>query len=124
MSDIRIEGCKILIVEDEYILAEDLRRLLELAGAEVLGPVADSETAKDILWNTACDCAILDINLGGVRAFEVASLAVDKGIPAVFTTGYDKYVLPPELSTVEVFEKPVAMRSLMEFIARSVGSAD
>ncbi len=79
--NIRLSGRKVLVVEDEYILADDLLYALSSAGAQVLGPVGDSQSAKNILERETCDCAILDINLNGERSFEVAKAAIAKGGP-------------------------------------------
>lgn len=116
----RLAGRKILVVEDEYMLADDLRQALLAAGAQVLGPVADNQSARDILERETCHCAILDINLNGERSFEVAKTAISKGIPTAFTTGYDRSVLPVGLEGIELFEKPLDMVRLLDFVADAV----
>jgi DNA-binding response OmpR family regulator len=113
-----LRGLRVLIVEDEFLLADDLRRALASQGAQVVGPTADEETALKLLNLEACDCAILDINLQGKPSFKIARSAQAKGIPAAFTTGYDQDVVPAELESVEHFEKPFDMPTLVGFVAR------
>lgn len=86
----------------------------------MLGPVGDIASAKDILEKENCDCAILDINLHGERSFEVAKAAIAMGIPTAFTTGYDRWILPNDLEGIELFEKPLDMAKLLDFVADAV----
>src|SRR5262249_477527 len=82
----------VLVVEDDYLVAMDIVRALERAGAEVIGPAPAVEAALDALEQTAPDGAILDINLGGEMAFPVADALLARGVPFVFATGYDAQV--------------------------------
>ena len=110
---------RVLVVEDEYFLADDLSRALMGQGASVLGPVGDAASAMTVLQHEACDCAILDIDLHGRQAFDVAIAAQSKGIPMAFVTGYGKSVLPANLADVERFDKPVDLARVIGFVSRS-----
>ena len=106
-------GRRVLVVEDEYMLAEDLREELERAGAEVLGPVPSVKKALEILQSEPRpDMALLDINLQGEMAWPVADLLRNTGIPFIFATGYDAKAIPPRYADVPRTEKPVALRNL------------
>ena len=103
-----LTGRRILLVEDEYFLADDLRRLFEASGAEVIGPVARVQEALDLVTGTArIDGAVLDINLWDEMAYPVADALRDRGVPFVFATGYDKGVVPKRYDAVRHCEKPV-----------------
>ena len=105
-----LRGRRVLVVEDEYMLAEDLREELERQGAEVMGPVASVADALEILRSgPAPDMAILDINLGGEMAYPVADALRARDIPFVFATGYDAQAIPKARSDVPRAEKPVAV---------------
>ncbi|MCZ0961066.1 response regulator [Paracoccus benzoatiresistens] len=106
-------GRRVLVVEDEYMLAEDLRDQLEREGAEVLGPVPTVAEALELLRRErAPDMAILDINLQGEMAWPIADLLREMGIPFVFATGYDLRAIPPAYAGVARAEKPVTLRHL------------
>jgi DNA-binding response OmpR family regulator len=73
MIDRALNHCRILVVEDEYLLADELALELEERGAVVLGPVPTVARALDLLTaEAALDGAILDVNLAGEPAFPVA----------------------------------------------------
>lgn len=114
-----LKGVRVLVVEDEYFLADDLSSALAGYGANVLGPVGDVASAMAVLQHEGCDCAILDIDLRGRQAFDVALAAQSKGIPTAFVTGYDESVLPASLADVERFEKPVDLARVIGFVSRT-----
>jgi DNA-binding LytR/AlgR family response regulator len=104
---------RILIVEDEYMTADDLRRDLEGLGARVLGPVARVSDALSLLEaDGMLDGAILDVNLGGEKVFPVADALRSRGIRFVFSTGYDEWALPDAYNDVPRCEKPIDMARL------------
>ncbi|WP_207103034.1 response regulator [Paracoccus shandongensis] len=107
------QGRRVLVVEDEYIIAEDLREELEREGALVLGPVASVAAALDLLQGgPRPDTAILDINLRGERVFPVADRLRAMGVPFVFATGYDAEAIPRDYADVPRIEKPFTLRDL------------
>jgi len=102
-----VRGRRILVVEDEYMVAEDLRIELEDMGAEVLGPVPSLAGALALLATGALpDAAILDVNLGGEMVFPLAEALRERGVPFMFATGYDAWFLPAAYAEVPRCEKP------------------
>lgn len=97
---------RILIIEDEHIVAEALGRALRLSGAEVAGMAATVDQALELLMSTDPDGVLLDINLRGVRAFAVADRLIARGLPFVFTTGYSAPIIPQAYRHVVVLQKP------------------
>lgn len=78
---------RILLVEDEYLIAVDLVRSFEATGAEVVGPVASVDDALDLLDDTEhLDGAVLDINLQGEMAYAVADALTARGVPFLFAS--------------------------------------
>lgn len=105
---------RILVVEDEYLLAYDLRRDLEAAGAQVLGPSATVAGALRLLDGAGLpDAAVLDVNLGGDKVFPLARTLRSCGVPLVFVTGFEAWALPREFADVPCYEKPVQMTQVL-----------
>lgn len=107
----------VLVVEDEYFIAEEIAQALKAHGVEVLGPVADISDALSQIELRRVDAAILDINLRGELAFAVADELAARSIPFVFATGYDSQVTPERHKAVPRWEKPYDVGSLTQHIA-------
>jgi CheY-like chemotaxis protein len=107
-----ISAKRVLVVEDEYLVAMDMSAWLEAAGAYVVGPASNVNAALDVLERTELDCAILDVNLRGEMAYPVADALAARGIPFVFTTGYDARVMPPRFAGVKRCEKPTTPEAI------------
>ena len=103
-----LAGRRILIVEDDYLLAEEMARDFAGRGAEVLGPVPDLDRAFALLDARAeIHAALLDIDLQGQKVFPLASELKRRDIPFVFTTGYDRAAIPADYRDVPHLEKPL-----------------
>jgi CheY-like chemotaxis protein len=118
-----LSGRCILVVEDDYYLATDAARALEGAGAEVMGPCPTEDDAWAELEERRPDAVVVDINLGRGPSFKLARALRDRGIPFVFTTGYDKGVIPKEFDHIERLEKPIQLRQIVGAISKLVGKA-
>ena len=99
-------GKRILIVEDEYFIADELKKVFADGGAVVVGPVPTLDRAVDMVGSERIDLAVLDINLRGLSVFPVADALQSRGIPFVFATGYDENAIPGEYRGVPRWEKP------------------
>jgi len=102
----RLNGRRVLVVEDEYFIAQDLRSALEEAGAQVVGPVGEPRAALDILVRESVDFAVLDINLMGKADFTVADQLSRTKIPFIFATGYETGMIPHRFRKIAVWRKP------------------
>ncbi|WP_298090050.1 response regulator [uncultured Sphingomonas sp.] len=121
MLDEALIGRRVLVVEDEYLLASDMANELEDAGAAVLGPVGtldDAITAIEV--DGQIDAVILDINLHGELALAAADLLLTRGIPFVFTTGYDEAAVPKRFAHIERCEKPTDMKRVTQAIGNAI----
>ncbi|MDP8921195.1 MAG: response regulator [Pseudomonadota bacterium] len=109
-----LQGRRVLVVEDEYMLAQELREGLERQGAEVIGPVPTVAEAMELLrQGPAPDIAILDINLQGEMVYPVADALRAQGIPFLFATGYEPWAIPEAYKDVPRAEKPVEMKTIL-----------
>lgn len=97
----------ILIVEDDYFIANDLQRDFTNAGFRVVGPVASLAKALGIVEVKEIAGAILDINLDGEKVYQVADLLIERGVPVVFVTGYERPSIPDRYRDVQLCLKPV-----------------
>lgn len=102
-----LAGCSVMVVEDEFYIALDLKKTLEGFGAEVIGPFADVDDAVRGLEEKAPSCAILDVNLSGRSAYELGRLLRARSVPIAFYTGYDQAMMPAEFADDARLEKPV-----------------
>ena len=113
-----LRGRRLLLVEDEYMIAADLALSLEHYGVEVVGPAGSVEDALALIEaDRAIDAAVLDINLGGERVYPVAEALVRRGVPFVFATGYDAWAVPPAYAEAPRCEKPVDVGALARLLA-------
>jgi CheY-like chemotaxis protein len=98
---------RVLLVEDEHIVAAALSRGLRVCGAEVIGPAATVANALALIEATpAIDGALVDINLRGVQAYDVVDALIARRVPTVLTTGYETSDVPSRYRDVPVLQKP------------------
>ena|SRR5437660_9817382 len=104
-----LRGLRILVVEDNFLVAENLRELLIARGCDVIGPAPRVEVALSLLAaNGRVDGAMLDINLGGEDCFPIAAALQERAVPFLFLTGYDQGMsVPAEFSQALRLSKPV-----------------
>jgi CheY-like chemotaxis protein len=102
-----LHGCRILVVEDETLIALTAEDMLTDAGADVVIATRTSEAADHLSGSHPFDGAIIDLNLGDGYDFSVAAIAVGRGIPVVLATGYSPVIdLPEALAGIPIVSKP------------------
>jgi chemotaxis family two-component system sensor kinase Cph1 len=106
-----LDGLKILVVEDEYLVALDLQRLIERLGGKVLGPAARVGPALEMVQRDEPDGALLDVSLVGETSMRLADELRARGIPIILTSGYDVAALPQRLRDLPYVPKPIDMRT-------------
>lgn len=116
MTGRALNGWRVLVIEDDYYLATDEQNALQAAGAQVVGRCARASEALLLVDGGLVDCALVDINLGHGPSFEAATVLRSRGIPFLFTTGYDAATIPDEFSDVARLEKPIGDKELIEAI--------
>jgi DNA-binding response OmpR family regulator len=108
-----LAGRRILVVEDEYFLADDIVRALTALGARVVGPYGDLDEATQVVdRDVAIDAAIVDINLRNEMVFPLARLLRSRKVPLVFMTGYDKSSIEQEFRDVRLWGKPLDIKAM------------
>lgn len=112
------EGRMILIVEDEPLLAMELETNLNALGCKTLRSAATLNAAKAAIGDSGCDAALVDVNLGGRQADELAVALTRKNIPFAFVTGYGREGLPAGFKEVAILSKPFAKEELLVVLAQ------
>lgn len=107
---------RILIVEDDVLLAMDMAERLELLGFEILGPCMTAASAMDLFEADPCDAAVLDINLGNETSEAVATSLKSKGVPFVVSSGYSVDQYPAVYHDAPAVSKPVNTDALAELL--------
>jgi CheY-like chemotaxis protein len=115
-------GKRILVVEDEFIVAAMATDMLVDLGAKVVGPAGTLAKALFLAQNEHFDAAVLDVNMHGVRIDPVAKVLNERGVPIVFATGYGESALQGVVEA-PVLDKPYTQESLGEALARALGAA-
>jgi len=87
-STVKLDGLRVLVVEDEMMVSMLIEDMLSDLGCIVVGPASRLDEAMELAHGGGIDCAVLDVNLGGQPIFPVADLLREKGWPFAFATGY------------------------------------
>lgn len=107
-----LAGKRILVVEDEPILAMCVEDMLSDMGCVVIGPALSMKDAKRLASEVKLDAALLDINMGDGPTFEIAQMLIASSVPFCFATGYGSAGVPEELHGLPVLSKPFTRPSL------------
>lgn len=102
----------ILVVEDDPIIALDMKAMVEQCGCEVLGPAGNVRTALDLIEESQPDGAVLDINLGRERIWPVARALHKRGVPFVLASGYTRTEVEKPFTSAPLLSKPVLISDL------------
>jgi PAS domain S-box-containing protein len=112
---------RVLLVEDETLIAMMMEGLLRDLELDVVGPFGTVRDALEAVRHEAIDAAILDVNLGGEMAYPIAQLLQAKKVPFVFMTGYGSEMITMPFANVRVFQKPLEREVLRDLFSRDTG---
>ena len=118
-----LEGVRVLVVEDEYLVAILIEEILESAGCIVMGPIPRLREALDAVDHNDYDAAVLDVNLAGERINPVADALSERNVPFLFVTGYGANALPNEYAERPHVCKPFRMAELIGALSSVVNSS-
>jgi ActR/RegA family two-component response regulator len=111
-----LDGARVLVIEDEYYVADDLRRMLSSAGAQVIGPASTLNAAQAALDAGGFDYAVVDLNLHGRSAVPIADRLREKSKSFVIATGYDSSIIPERFDHIPRVEKPFDGAKLLRLL--------
>lgn len=113
------ERKRVLVVEDEFLIAAGLRALVEDAGYDVIGPASGVDDALILLEDKKPDAALLDINLGSRKVTDLTDKLSALSVPFMFCTAYDPdKLLPESLHHIPVVRKPYVQETLAKLLRR------
>ncbi len=118
MTTSALEGLRVLVVEDEFLIAMSLEEDLRAAGCHVIGPVSDLVAAMTAASAEKFDIALLDVNLRGEKVFAVADDLRARGIAFMLLSGYGKMDLPDRFHDAPRLAKPYDPGSLLREVER------
>jgi DNA-binding response OmpR family regulator len=119
-ADASTAGLRILVVEDEFLLACSLEEDLRLFGCAVIGPFGDLAAATEAARRESFDLAILDINLNGRMVYPLADELLARGVAVMFLSGYAVTDLPERFRSTPQLAKPYHPTGLYRAIHRSL----
>ena len=115
-------GNRLLLVEDEALVAMALKDMLTELGFEVVGAFNKVTEALAVVTNHV-NAAVLDVNLGGELIYPVADSLVAKGVPFVFITGYGAEAIDGRFASYRVLQKPIQRQMLQNTFIVDFGGA-
>ena len=112
---LELKGRRILVVEDDYLVAQVVTDILEDAGAEVVGPVGRVDEALALIADRAhqFDSAVIDVNLHGQTSYPIADALMARKVQFVFATGYGNGAVEAAYSSHPRCQKPFSQRALL-----------
>jgi CheY-like chemotaxis protein len=116
----KLQGARILVVEDEFLLAMDIESAIREEGGEIVGPIVNVKEAIATAGREALSAAVLDLNLRGEMSYPVAEVLDRRRIPFLFATGYSQNRLPKEFQHRPCLRKPFTWLALTTALARLV----
>jgi CheY-like chemotaxis protein len=119
-----LSGLRLLVVEDDMLIAMMIEDILVECGCTVVGPASRLADALRLAQHEAIDGAMLDLNLGGERADGVAAALQARGIPFVVITGYGPEAAGRDLPAVPILPKPFDPETLQQVVAKALGRAE
>jgi DNA-binding NarL/FixJ family response regulator len=108
-----LRGRSVLVVEDQFLIAEEMRRAVENLGGQVVGPVSSVDEAMSLVRRLYPDIGLLDVDLHGREIYPVADALIEAGSPVIFTTGFDRAAMPAAYQDVPHLDKPVTTHALV-----------
>jgi len=108
---------RVLVVEDDFLVALTTMDVLESIGCKIVGPVARLATAIQLVQSESLDAAILDINISGEMIWPVAEELQRRDVPFIFLSAYPMLsVVPKFFATVARLEKPLEKNRLVNHL--------
>ena len=123
MDESESSKVNVLVVEDEWWIAEMMAGILNNAGYGVVGPADTVEASLTLIEQQKIDAALLDINLGATMSYPVADALIARSVPTLLITGYHYTDLPPLYHALRLLPKPTTPQSILAALAQMLISS-
>lgn len=117
MDDQLLSGKRVLVIEDEMLVLMAIEDMLGDLGCTSISAAANVETALDFIAAETFDLATLDVNLNGIRSYEVADALKSRCIPFAFATGYGEHGVDQGYGDRPVLNKPFSSSQFRNVIS-------
>jgi CheY-like chemotaxis protein len=115
---------KVLVVEDEMMIAMLIGNMLDEFGCKLIGPATNVPRTLDLIGKEQVDVAVLDLNLDGKDTYAIADALRQKNVPFIFATGYGSTSLRPEYGDRPVLQKPFQAKDLESALAEALSGSN
>jgi CheY-like chemotaxis protein len=115
---------KVLVVEDEMMIAMLIEDMLDELGCKLVGPANSVPRALELIGSEPIEVAILDLNLDGKDTYAIAAALQESKVPFIFATGYGHTGVSPEYGNRPILQKPFQLKDLEKALAEILGVSD
>ena len=120
-----LQGRRVLVIEDESLVAMLLETILDDMGCAVVGPESNIDDGLiSATTEASLDAALLDVNVAGREVFPVAEALRARGVPFVFSTGYGEAGLPDHWRGHPTIQKPFTENAVKSALFKALGVAE
>jgi CheY-like chemotaxis protein len=124
LSERGLTNCKVLVVEDEMMIAMLIEDMLEEFGCRLVGPATSVPHALELIGKEQVEVAVLDVNLDGQDTYAIADALQQKSVPFIFATGYGSTGLRKEYGNRPVLQKPFQTKALETALAQALADSN
>jgi CheY-like chemotaxis protein len=124
LSKRELSNRKVLVVEDEMMIAMLIEDMLDEFGCKLVGPATNVPRALELIGKESIDIAVLDLNLSGKDTYVIADALQEKNVPFIFATGYGSKGLREGYGNRPVLQKPFQTKDLEIALAQALASSN
>jgi CheY-like chemotaxis protein len=124
LSKRELSNRRVLVVEDEMMIAMLIEDMLDEFGCKLVGPATSVPRALDLIGKEQVEVAVLDVNLDGQDTYAIADALRQRNVPFIFATGYVSTGLRPEYGDRPVLQKPFQARDLQAALAEALNGSN
>lgn len=124
MSKRELSNRKVLVVEDEMMIAMLIEDMLDEFGCKLVGPATNVPRALELIGKEQVEVAVLDLNLDGKDTYAIADALRQKNVPFIFATGYGSTGMRPEYGDRPVLQKPFQAKDLETALAEALAGSN
>ena len=124
MSNRELSNRKVLVVEDEMMIAMLIEDMLDELGCKLVGPATNVPRALELIGKERVEVAVLDLNLDGKDTYAIADALRQKNVPFIFATGYGSTGMRPEYGDRPVLQKPFQAKDLETALAEALAGSN